>query len=80
MAGQVAERCFNFLMMKCIQLEHSDTIEQIKDDYLRTFVAPIDGMWENAVIAHATFWEIQDREQQVGYFCRDTHNEVIIKC
>ena len=56
-------------MVTCIQLEHSDVIQQLRDDYLRTLVAPMDGMWESAVITPATFWEIQDREQHVGYFC-----------
>ncbi len=29
----------------------------------------MDGMWESAVIAQASFWQIQDREQHAGYFC-----------
>ena len=33
-------------MITCIQLEHSDIIQQLRDDYLRTLVAPMDGMWE----------------------------------
>src|SRR5947208_10453355 len=60
-------------MMTCIQLEHSDVIQQLRDDYLRTLVAPMDGMWESAVIMPATFWEIQDREQLAGYFCIDSN-------
>jgi hypothetical protein len=34
-------------MMRCIQLERPDTIQQLRDDYLRTLVAPMDGMWGN---------------------------------
>jgi hypothetical protein len=56
-------------MTTCIQLGHSNVIQQLRDDYLRTLVAPMDGMWESAVIAPATFWEIQDREQHIGHFC-----------
>lgn len=56
-------------MMTCIQLEHSAAIQQLRDDYLRALVAPMDGMWESAIIAHATFWAIQDQEQNAGYFC-----------
>ncbi len=64
-------------MMTCIQLEHSDVIQQIRDDYLRTLVAPMDGMWESAVITYATFWEIQDREQRAGYFCIGANNYLL---
>jgi RimJ/RimL family protein N-acetyltransferase len=64
-------------MMTCIQLEHSDVIQQLRDDYLRTLVAPMDGMWESAVIAQATFWEIQDREQHAGYFCIGSNNYLL---
>src|SRR5689334_8129494 len=63
--------------MITIQLEHSDIIQQIRTDYLRTLVAPMDGMWESAVIAHATFWEIQDREQHAGHFCTDSNNDLL---
>lgn len=76
-AGQRTERCFMLSTMTCIQLEHSDVIQQIRDDYLRTLVAPIDGMWENAVIAHAHFWEIQDQGQHAGYFCIGSDNYLL---
>ena len=64
-------------MMKCIQHEDPDAIEHLRDDYLRTLVAPMDGMWEGAIIAHATFWEIQDGEQGAGYFCTGSDNELL---
>lgn len=64
-------------MLKCIQLEQSETIQELRDDYLRTLVAPMDGMWEGAVIASATFWEIQDQGQQAGYFCLDADNALL---
>lgn len=64
-------------MITCIQLEHSDVIQQLRDDYLRTLIAPMDGMWESAVIAHATFWEIQDQEQHAGYFCIGSNNDLL---
>ncbi len=64
-------------MIICIQLEHFDTIQQLRDDYLRTLVAPMDGMWESTVIASATFWEIQDQEQRAGYFCVSSHQELL---
>ncbi len=64
--------------MQCIQITHNDTIQQRRDDYLNTLIAPMDGMWESAAIAHATFWDIQgdirDRKQYAGYFCLDSDN------
>jgi GNAT superfamily N-acetyltransferase len=76
-AGQRTERRFILSMITCIQLKHSDAIQQLRDDYLRTLVAPMDGMWESTVIAQATFWEIQDREQHAGYFCIGSDNELL---
>ncbi len=64
-------------MMRCIRLEDPDAIEHLRDDYLRTLVAPMDGMWEGAIIAHATYWEIQDGEQCAGYFCTGSDNELL---
>jgi Acetyltransferase (GNAT) domain len=54
-------------MLSIVQSEYYDTIESLRDDYLRTLVAPMDGMWESAIIPQAAFWEIQDREQYAGY-------------
>ena len=63
--------------MTCIQLEHPDTIQRLRNDYLRTLVAPMDGMWENTAIAHATFWSIHDQKQFAGYFCLDANNYLL---
>lgn len=63
--------------MMCVKLEHSDAIQQIRDDYLRTLVAPMDGMWEGTVITQATFWEIQDQGQHAGYFCIGPDNYLL---
>ena len=64
-------------MMTCIQLKRSADIQRLRDDYLHTLVAPMDGMWERAIIAHATFWEIQDQKQYVGYFCIASNNDLL---
>src|ERR1700753_1776129 len=64
-------------MMRCIQLEHPDTVQQLRDDYLQTLIAPMDGMWESVAITYATFFEILDREQRVGYFCIDPNNYLL---
>lgn len=60
--------------MQYIQCQRAIEIQQWRDNYLRTLVAPMDGMWESAVIAYASFWEIQDHGQHAGHFCLDaTH-------
>jgi hypothetical protein len=64
-------------MLTCIQLDFADTIQRINNDYTRTLVAPMDGMWENAIIPHTTFWEIQDQGQHAGYFCLDSDNYLL---
>jgi GNAT superfamily N-acetyltransferase len=64
-------------MMIYTQIENSDVIQQIRADYLRTLVAPMDGMWENAVIVHAAFWEIQDLGRYAGHFCLDSDNYLL---
>ena len=64
-------------MLTCIQLEQAAEIQQLRDDYLRTLVSPMDGMWEGAIIAQAAFWEIEDQGQRVGYFCLGAENELL---
>ena len=64
-------------MVTCIQLEQPAAIQQLNDDYLRTLSAPMDGMWENAIIPQATFWEIRDEEQCAGYFCMDSNHYLL---
>lgn len=64
-------------MLTCLRLEQPDTIQQIRNDYLHTLVAPMDGMWESTAITHATFWEIQNQEQPVGHFCIDSNNYLL---
>ncbi len=64
-------------MLTCLPLEQSEAIEQMRDDYLRTLVAPMDGMWESAVIAHAAFWEIHDQARHAGHFCIGSDNTLL---
>jgi GNAT superfamily N-acetyltransferase len=71
------ERRFTLAMMTFIPLEHPDTLHQLRDDYLRTLVAPMDGMWESTMIAHAAFWGIQEREQLVGHFCIGSNQDLL---
>ncbi len=64
-------------MIACFQIEQSHVIQQLRNDYLQTLVAPMDGMWEGAVITHAAFWEIRDQEQHIGHFCIDSNNYLL---
>jgi GNAT superfamily N-acetyltransferase len=61
-------------MLTCTRLEVADRIQRRNTDYTRTLADPMDGMWENAVIARAAFWEIYDQSQYAGYFCLNTEN------
>ncbi len=63
--------------MTCKEVARPEVIQQMRDDYLHTLVAPMDGMWESTVITHAVFWEIRDRAQQAGFFCLDPHNQLL---
>lgn len=65
------------MMMTYTQLEDSDVIQQLRNDYLRTLTAPMDGMWESVAIAYATFREMQDQGKRVGYFCLDADNNLL---
>ena len=64
-------------MMTCIQRGPSNERQRMMDDYLGALVAPMDGMWESAVIAQAAFWDIQDRARRAGYFCLGSDNELL---
>lgn len=59
------------------QAEHTDSIQQMQAAYRRALIAPMDGMWESAVIAPATFWEIQDGGRHAGYFCVGANNNLL---
>ncbi len=74
---QATERSLVLPMITCTQIERPDAIRSMRDDYLRTLAAPMDGMWEGAVIAHATFWEIQDRGRHAGHFCVGLENDLL---
>lgn len=64
-------------MMTCNQVNQSDAIERLRNEYLSALIAPMDGMWESTVIAHADFWEIRDQGQSVGYFCLDSNQDLL---
>ena len=64
-------------MMRFIQLDRSEVIQQLRSEYLRTLLAPMDGMWEGRVMSQATFWAIQDEERYAGHFCLDSSNYLL---
>ena len=55
-------------VMECIQLGLSE-VQPLRDAYLRTLVAPMDGMWESTAIAGATVWAMRDAGRHAGYAC-----------
>lgn len=64
-------------MITCTQLVDVSAIQHIREDYLRTLSAPMDGMWESTAIEAATFWELVDAEQHIGHFCLDSNNTLL---
>lgn len=64
-------------MIRFIQLDRSEVIQQLRSEYLHTLLAPMDGMWERRIISQATFWEIQDQERYAGHFCLDSSNYLL---
>jgi len=64
-------------MMTCIRLERPDVLQRLRGDYLRTLVAPMDGMWESAAIARAVCWDIRDRGRHAGYACIGRDNDLL---
>ncbi|WP_168188583.1 GNAT family N-acetyltransferase [Thermoflavimicrobium daqui] len=56
------------------QPESLDEIQDLRGQYLHTLVAPMDGMWESSIIAHATYWKIKYEGHIAGYFCIDSTN------
>ena len=44
-------------------------MQPLRDAYLRTLVAPMDGMWEGTAIAGATVWGMRDAGRHAGYAC-----------
>ena len=64
-------------MMRFTRLDHFEMIQQVRTDYLRTLIAPMDGMWESVVISQAAFWKIQAGQHHVGHFCLDSSDSLL---
>src|SRR3954469_13424554 len=61
----------------CWPLVRPEVVQSLRADYLRTLVAPVDGMWEGAVIAQAGWWEIHDEARRIGFFCLDDDHTLL---
>ena len=64
-------------MMRFTRLDRLEMIQQLRADYVRTLIAPMDGMWESVSISQAAFWDIQDGQQSAGHFCLDSSNALL---
>jgi len=64
-------------MLTCIRLKRPGVRQRLRDNYLRTLVAPMDGMWESVVIARAAFWDIRDHGRHAGHACLGPDNDLL---
>ncbi|AUS08786.1 hypothetical protein C1X05_07970 [Laceyella sacchari] len=58
-------------------LDSSRSIAALKQQYLNSLVAPMDGMWESAIIGNANNWAIHYEGKVVGYFCTDEESRLL---
>ncbi|GAB6988733.1 GNAT family N-acetyltransferase [Paenibacillus pini] len=58
-------------MIECCELNNLKEIEDLRLRYIESLVAPMDGMWESAIIENSTFWIIKCDGSKAGYFCVD---------
>ncbi len=66
-----------FSSMKVIRLEDQEKFAVMQKDYLRTLIAPMDGMWEGMTIADSIVWKIQDQGRSAGFFCLDADGRLL---
>jgi len=58
-------------MITFTKLPHTAPIQRLKQAYLQTLTAPLDGYWKEAIIDPATHWQIYIDNQVAGYFALD---------
>lgn len=61
----------------CVRLGDSPQLRNMRAEYLRTLSAPMDGMWESAVVGSATHRELRYESQRAGYFCIDSNGNLV---
>lgn len=61
-------------MGKKVQFQESTKkeVQSIIKQYYRNIIAPIDDMWEKAIIGTSNYYRIISDSETVGYFCLDT--------
>ncbi len=52
----------------------AEAVVNLKQDYLKTATAPLDGMWESGFLPFSNHWEIIIDQKQAGYFCVNDDN------
>lgn len=52
----------------------AEAVLSLKEDYLKTVTAPLDGMWESGFLPFSKHWEIIIDQKQAGYFCVNDDN------
>lgn len=57
--------------MEIIKSELTAEVLEMRKQWYKTLVAPLDSMWESLYIAGATVFEIRERAQLIGFCCID---------
>ncbi len=64
--------------MNFIKTENTDTVNNFRKALYKTFVAPLDSMWQDLYIASSQPYLIERDGQQIGYCCIDS-NEALLQ-
>jgi len=60
-----------------VRLEDADAIRHLREDYLRSLSAPVDGMWESVVIGGAACWALHDHGRHAGCYWVDAEDMLL---
>jgi len=63
----------NTLKMNFIKTDDSNTINAFRKELYKTFVAPLDSMWQDLYIASSQTYLIEKDTKHIGYCCIDNH-------
>lgn len=58
------------------QIVSADEVKYLNENYVKTLVAPMDGMWYS-IIANSRYERITRNGQQLGYFCFDSEKRLL---
>lgn len=59
--------------MNFIKTENTDVINDYRKELYKTFVAPLDSMWQDLYIASSQAYLIEKDNKYIGYCCIDNH-------